>query len=203
MLRRCLIVELAWFVFLALSYAQVSPAAPLSANSERISYTFQGTASGAFQPDHGAATSFRFVKAPFAITAIVEVSSIVPSTQHCAVSLGACKIWSAPVAFASISVAGVTATITSPLAVFDNQTFPSLGLARRTGGDFLDLQGSSAFAHYDLTDDLALQEVFFKKPTALAQFNCAPDCIMTTMGALGVDTVQDVRFAAAEVRPAQ
>jgi hypothetical protein len=188
-------------LFTLRSHAQVAAAASFHGIGERMTYAFQGTASGTFQPDSGAATTF--TNESFTITAIAEAGAVVTSTQRCAVSSGVCKLFSVPVASANISVAGLTATITSPMAIFDNQTFPALGLQRQTGADLLDLQGNNAFAIYDLNGNLALQDPFFRKPTAVAQFDCAHGCVMTTLGSLTVASVQNVRFTATQTEPGQ
>jgi len=159
-----------------------------------------GTASGTFQPEFGEATTF--TNQPFTITAIAETGVVVSSTQPCAVSSGVCKLLSAQVVYASISVAGVTATITSPLVIFENQTFPALGLQRKTGADLLDLQGSAVFSTYDLNGDLALQELFFNKTTSLGQFDCAHGCVTTSLGSLTVNSVQNVGFTATRTHSA-
>ena len=200
MFRRSL--WLALFVFFTLrSHAPVAAATSLPGIGERMTYTFQGTASGTFQPESGAATTF--TNEPFTITAIAEAGAIVASTQPCAVSAGVCKLFSVPVASTKSSVAGLAAVITSPVAIFDNQTFPALGLQRKTGADLLDLQGNQAFTVYDLNGNLALREPFFKRPTPVAQFDCAHGCVMTTLGSLTVAGVQNVRFTATQIESGQ
>ena len=189
-----------FLLFALRSEAQRSGPDSSQRSGGRITYTFEGTASGAFQPESGAATTF--ADQPFTITAAAEAGDVVMLTQTCAVPSGVCKVWSLPVS-AKISVAGVTATFLSPLAIFDNQTFSGLGLQRRAGPDFLDLQGNSAFTSYDLTGDLAPKEVFFKKARALGQFNCAHGCVMTNRGLLAVITVQNVRFTASRIHSGQ
>ncbi len=120
--------------------------------------------------------------------------------SYCTVRSQTCTILSAPVVWANISVAGVTAAFTSRLAVFDNQTYPAVGLRRDPGGDLLDLQNSALFAAYDLKEDLAPAETFFKKPHELAQFNCGGGCVGTSLGTLTLDSVQDVSFTAVRRR---
>jgi len=199
-LRKSLAVLLSMFSFFMLSHAQTS-APPLQKTSGRMMYVFQGTASGIFEPDAGSATAF--ADESFTLTVTADAGAIVSSAQRCAVLSGDCKLWLAPVASANISVAGMTATITSPLRIFVNQTFPAVGLQRQTGADLLDLQGQKAFATYDLSGDLELPEPFFEKPTNVAQFDCAHACVLTNRGSLTVKSVQNVRFAASQMPSGQ
>jgi hypothetical protein len=122
---------------------------------------------------------------------------ILESTSHCSVPSGACTILTVPVMSATISVGRLTATIQSSVAVFDNQTFPALGLQRQTTrGDLLDLQGRRVFETYALNSDLGPSDPFFRTPTALGQFNCAHGCLLTSLGTLTIDRVQNVKVTA-------
>jgi hypothetical protein len=190
MLRRSLsFVLLGCFAVTVHSNPQAS-----SASAKRITYTFQGTANGSMQRGDEPATDF--ANESFTITAIADPTQIVASTRYCKVPSGACKILSVPALSASISVGGATATFTSPLAIFDNQTYTSLGLTRARSGDLLDLQSHPAFASYDLKSDLAMSEVFMKGRIGTGQFNCRRGCVETNLGVLTVESVQNVSFAA-------
>jgi hypothetical protein len=195
------------FLWLALTaFFTLGGQAQVASNSfpgaaARITFTFQGRASGAFQPEFGAVKGFS--DEPFTITATIQAGDIARAAKPCAVPSGDCQLWVAPVVSANITVGGATATITTPLAIFDNQTYPAVGLQRKTGADLLDLQGSPAFITYDLAGDLDLREVFFKNPTGVGQFDCVHGCVMTSRGSLTVRSVQNVEFTAALARSAQ
>ena len=114
MLRRSLsFLLLGCFAFPLCSHAQA-----YSSSGKEITYTFQGTASGSFQPV--SSTAATFTNAPFTITAIADPANVVAATEQCKVPSGVCKIWSVPVISARISVGGVTATFVTPLAIFDD-----------------------------------------------------------------------------------
>jgi len=189
-----------WFSLLSFftlaSHAQKS-AASVQRASERVMYKFQGSASGSLQPESGAATPFSGES--FTISVTADAGAVVMSTQPCAVPSGVCELWVAPVTSADISVAGMTATITSPLRIFVNQTYRAVGLQRQTGADLLDLSGHAAFLTYDLAGDLELREPFFKVPTEIGQFDCAHGCVLTSRGSLTVKSVQNVRFTASQI----
>lgn len=162
-----------------------------------MTFMFQGTASGTFQSVSG--TSVSFTDAPFTITATADAGDVTLSTHGCTVPSGACKIFSVPVTAANIYVGTATAEITSPLTIFVNQTYPTLGLQRRKGADLLDLQWNRAFATYELNGDLAPAERFFREPVAPAQFTCTQGCVVTSLGSLIVSKVQNVKFRASAV----
>lgn len=166
---------------------------PLQGGDQMV-FTFQGTATGSFQPDDEPATAF--ASKPFTIIATANPDGIVKSTLHCAVPSGTCMVLVVAVASAIVSVDGVTATIESRIAVFDNQTFPSLGLKRQTtGADLLDFQ-SRVFEAYGLNSDLRPTNLLFETPRVLGQFNCAYGCLATRLGTLMIDSVQNVRVTA-------
>jgi hypothetical protein len=193
-LLRALLPWLGLIIFFTLQAAAQTQANSSTETGARVIFTFAGTASGTFRPVDGAATTF--TNEPFTITAAINAGDVVKEKSYCTVPSQTCTILSAPVLWASISVAGVAADFTSRLAVFDNQTYPAVGLRRDPGGDLLDLQHNTFFATYDLKEAIAPEGTFFEKPHKLAQFNCGGGCVTTSLGVLTLDSVRDVRFKA-------
>lgn len=164
-------------------------------------YTFQGTASGYVQAGGG------FTRLPFTLNVTANPDAIVRATQPCAVPSGTCVVYAVPAASARI-VAGLVppqpggfqAVITSPVGVFVNQTYQTLGLTRMPSGritsDIMDLQRGAGFATYNLVHALGSVGPFFTTTTSLAQFNCNFGCVMTSSGTLSVVSVSNVTFVA-------
>lgn len=178
--------------FLTAMLVLVLLAGAQTARADGITYTFQGTASGSL----GAT---QFANAPFTITVDAQTSQIaLLPPQPCIPT--PCTTFDVPATMATFLVAGFTGNITSPVGLFDNQTFTGLGLSRIVGGvigaDLLDI-GSPAFATYQLNSNLGPLGPFFTSPVSLVQFNCSFGCVTTSLGGnLTFDTVQNVTFTA-------
>jgi hypothetical protein len=160
------------------------------AKADTITYTFQGTATGSIGN-----TSFK--NSAFTITLTANSSSISEFTLSCKQS--SCTILDIPATSATITVDGLTTTITSPTGVFDNQTLGKLGLSRITGpgagginSDLLDLT-SSAFDTYNLNSPMGPMGPF--NLGSLAEFNCNAGCVTTGLGNLTFMSASGVMFS--------
>ena len=161
------------------------------AKANSITYTFQGFGTGSL-----GTTSF--TNSFFRIKLTADTSSIMQFTiPICKPS--ACTIFTVQATSAAISVAGLMAAITSPVGIFDNQTFMGLGLGRRSasgpgggGPDFLDI-GSSVFANYNLAHGLGPIGPF---TGGVFQFKCSFGCVTTGLGNLSMSNASGVTFAA-------
>ncbi len=163
--------------------------------ARRLVYVFQGTATGRV-----GLTLFR--NQFFMLTLTADPTTIGQQTLACAVPSGTCTVFAVPGASATILITGVgQATITSPVGVFVNQTFQTLGFTRMpiaaiANADLMDLQFDPAFGTYNLASALGPIGPFFPTTVALGQFNCSFGCVMTSLGTLTVDTALQVTFAA-------
>ncbi len=159
------------------------------AKADGIVYTFQGNATGTL-----GATSL--TNSPFTITLLGNTGSIVMFIDSTCIPT-ACTIFSNQATSATVSVGGLTANITSPVGVFDNQTFTTLGFTRIPAGvvnaDIMDLQFNAAFGTYALATALGPIGPFTFSP---AQFNCAFGCVTTNLGDLTFTDVSGVTFTA-------
>jgi len=165
-----------------------------SRGDDQMVYTFQGTATGEFQLGDEPAKTFE--SQAFTIVVTANPGDVSKSASESAVPSGTCTILTLPVTSATISVGGSRASIQSPIAVFDNQTYATLGLTRQPMGDFLNLSRSKTFETYELREEVRPKEVFFKNETPAGQFNCAFRCLVTSMGNLNMKWVQNVTFTA-------
>ncbi len=166
------------------------------AKADGIVYTFQGNATGTL-----GTTSF--TNSPFTITLFGNTNSIVTFTQFCLPT--DCTVLSNQATSATVSVGGLNANITSPVGVFDNQTFTTLGFTRIPAGvvnaDIMNLQDppfNAAFATYNLATALGPIGPFTFSP---AQFNCTYGCVNTNLGDLAFTDVSDVTFTATLLVP--
>jgi hypothetical protein len=158
-------------------------------NAIPFAYTFQGIASGSL-----GTTSF--TNAPFTITMIADTDEIVQIIESCTPT--PCTVLYVNDDSATVSVGDLTASITSSVRVFDNQTFQGLGLSRGgpRGNDLLDLGFYSEFATYNLATPFAIGPLF-PTPHSLGDgFDCNNGCVTTNLGDLIIDSVQDVTFTA-------
>lgn len=160
-----------------------------SASADPITYTFQGTASGTLG-------STSFTNSPFTITVTANTNSISEFTMTCTPS--PCTVLDVPAMTATITVDGLTTSITSPIGVFDNQTVDVFGLSRISGSgsggigmDLLDLT-NAMFASYNLSSPLGTVGPF--NPGTLTEFSCSSGCVTTGLGDLSFTSASGVTF---------
>jgi len=161
-----------------------------SASADEITYTFQGTASGSI-----GGTSF--TDSVFTITITADTNNISQFTMGC--SPTACTIFDVAAAAATLSVDGMTTTITSPIGVFDNQTVDVLGLSRITGPgmsglgmDLLDLTDPT-FGSYNLSTPIGTLGPF--DLDNMGEFTCSSGCVITALGDVSMTSATDVTFS--------
>ncbi len=159
------------------------------ARADSVSYVFQGYASGTLG-------STSFTHSSFTITLTANTSNISQFTMTCSPS--PCTLLDVTAATATVTVDGMTTTITSPIGVFDNQTVDVLGLSRVTGSgsggiglDLLDLT-NSAFAGYNLS--VPMGPVGPINLGGLPEFSCSSGCVTTGLGDLTFTSASQVTF---------
>ena len=159
------------------------------ANADTITYTFQGFATGSIG-------STSFTHSAFTITLTADSSSISEFTLSCKQS--SCTILDVPATSATVTVDGLTTSITSPTGVFDNQTMSMLGLSRITGpgagginSDLLDLS-NPGFGTYNLDSPMGPMGPF--RVGSMAEFNCNYGCVTTGLGNLTFTSASGVMF---------
>jgi hypothetical protein len=160
-----------------------------TAGADAIVYTFQGVGTGSIG-------NTPFTRSPFTITLTADTNSISQFALPC--TPAPCTVLDVPATAATISVDGLTAAITSPIGVFDNQTIAALGLSRITGlgsggigSDLMDLS-NAAFSGYGLTGPFG--PVGPVNLGGLSEFSCSAGCVTTELGNLTLTSASQVTF---------